>query len=358
MRKSIYRFVVMAVAMVTALTVASAQSVLKVGSTPTGIPFTFLDTKTNTIQGVMVDLITEVGKDAGFQVQVEPMQFSTLIASLTSNKIDLISAAMYITRRASEVIEFSEPVYSYGEGLIVPKADTKEYKAFEDFKGETVGAQVGTAYVEPLKKTGLFADVKIYDTIADIMRDVNTGRLKAGFGDYPILAYNVKQGQFPRSAVGEALQGDDRRLDRHRRAQGRRRAAQEDQRVARQAEGGRHASTRFWRSGACDRRRLSTQDRLPRAPLSASRMAMQRFLDQSVEFMPILLTGVKLTILVTDRLARGLDRARADLGADAGLGHSRCSRRSRERSSTSSAASRSSCSCSTSISCCRISASR
>ena len=44
---------------------ASAQQVLKVGSTPTGVPFTFLDTKTNSIQGIMVDLITEVGKDAG-----------------------------------------------------------------------------------------------------------------------------------------------------------------------------------------------------------------------------------------------------------------------------------------------------
>ena len=65
---------------------AQAQSVLKVGSTPTGIPFTFLDTKTNTIQGVMVDLVTEVGKDVGFQVQVEPMQFSTLIAALTRTR--------------------------------------------------------------------------------------------------------------------------------------------------------------------------------------------------------------------------------------------------------------------------------
>ena len=79
----------------------------------------------------------------------------------------------------------------------MPKTDGKDYKAFEDLKGETVGAQVGTVYVEPLKKTGLFTDVKVYDTIADIMRDVNTGRLKAGFGDYPILAYNVKQGNFP-----------------------------------------------------------------------------------------------------------------------------------------------------------------
>jgi polar amino acid transport system substrate-binding protein len=196
MKKSI-RSLAIAAALVGALAPAKAQQVLKVGSTPTGIPFTFLDTKTNTIQGVMVDLVTEIGKDAGFQVQVEAMQFSTLIAALTSNKIDLISAAMYITPARKEVIEFSEPVYSYGEGLIVPKSDTKEYKSFEDLKGETVGAQVGTVYVEPLKKTGLFADVKIYDTIPDIMRDVNTGRLKAGFGDYPILAYNVQQGNFP-----------------------------------------------------------------------------------------------------------------------------------------------------------------
>jgi len=185
-------------------TPASAQQVLKVGSTPTGTPFTFLDTKTNTIQGVMVDLITEIGKDAGFQVQVEPMQFSTLIASLTSSKIDIISAAMFITAPRKEVIDFSEPVYTYGEGLLVPKTDTKDYTKPEDFKGEVVGAQIGTAFVDALKKMGIFSEVKAYDTIADILRDVNTGRLKAGFGDYPILAYNLKQGNFPDSRLVES----------------------------------------------------------------------------------------------------------------------------------------------------------
>src|SRR5215207_4924290 len=147
----------LAAVVLTAAMPASAQKVLKVGSTPTGTPFTFLDTKTNTIQGVMVDLITEIGKDAGFSVQIEPMQFSTLIASLTSNKIDVISAAMYITAPRKEVIDFSEPVYTYGEGLIVPKADTKDYTGLEDFKGQVVGAQVGTAYVDALKKTNLFS---------------------------------------------------------------------------------------------------------------------------------------------------------------------------------------------------------
>src|SRR5512144_950238 len=152
---------------------ASAQQVLKVGSTPTGVPFTFLDTKTNSIQGIMVDLITEIGKDAGFQVQIEPMQFSTLIASLTSNKIDIIAAAMFITPARKEVIDFSDPIYTYGEGLVVPKNDTKDYIGQDDFKGQAVGAQVGTAFVDALKKSGQFSEVKAYDTIPDILRDVN-----------------------------------------------------------------------------------------------------------------------------------------------------------------------------------------
>ena len=174
---------------------ADAQQSLKVGSTPTGVPFTFLDTQTNTIQGVMVDLIQAIGKDAGFGVEIEPMQFSTLIPSLTSNKIDIIAAAMFATAQRKEIIDFSDTVYSYGEGLIVPKSDTKDYVSFDDMKGYTVGAQVGTAFVEPLKK--VFPEVKIYDTIPDIMRDVNAGRIQAGFADFPILAYNLQQGRFP-----------------------------------------------------------------------------------------------------------------------------------------------------------------
>ncbi|WP_375459534.1 substrate-binding periplasmic protein [uncultured Enterovirga sp.] len=180
-----------------ALSPVSAQQTMRVGSTPTGIPFTFLDTASNQIQGVMVDIVTAIGKDAGFEVKIEPMQFSTLISSLTSSRIDLIAAAMYITDARKQVVDFSEPIYTYGDGLFVPKTDTKAYKDLADLKGMVVGVQLGTAFVEPLQKSGLFAEVKLYDTIPDIMRDVNAGRIKAGFADGPIVAYNLQQGRFP-----------------------------------------------------------------------------------------------------------------------------------------------------------------
>ncbi|MCU4120225.1 ABC transporter substrate-binding protein [Variovorax sp. N23] len=176
---------------------ASAQTVLKVGSTPTGSPFTFLDTKTNTIDGVMADIVKAVGKEAGFGVQIEAMQFSTLISSLTTKRIDLISAAMFITPVRLEVVDFSQPIYSYGEGVVVPVTDKTGYVTMADLKGKRVGVQVGTAFVDPLQKSGLFTEVKLYDTTADLMRDANAGRIDAGFLDSPIAAFAISRGLFP-----------------------------------------------------------------------------------------------------------------------------------------------------------------
>jgi polar amino acid transport system substrate-binding protein len=200
---------IMAAALAAALALggaAQAQTVLKVGSTPTGSPFTFLDTKTNTIEGVMVDIIKAVGKEAGFGVQIEPMAFSALIGSLTSKRIDLISAAMFITEPRQKVVSFSQPVYRYGEGFMVPKGDDKQYKSFADMKGMTVGVQVGTAFVAPIQNSGMFKEVKLYDNPPDMMRDANAGRIQGGFMDYPIAASIIAKGAYPNLKMAKSYE--------------------------------------------------------------------------------------------------------------------------------------------------------
>jgi polar amino acid transport system substrate-binding protein len=58
---------------------------------------------------------------------VQQTRFSALLPSLTANKIDIISAGMLKTPTRAEVVDFSQPVYSYGEGLIVKANDAKSY---------------------------------------------------------------------------------------------------------------------------------------------------------------------------------------------------------------------------------------
>jgi polar amino acid transport system substrate-binding protein len=173
------------------------ESLYLVGSTSTGVPFTFLDVPSNAPRGAMVDLVSAVARDAGFPVEVRLLPFSSLIPSLTSGRIRLIAAAMVMTDARRKIIAFSDPVYRYGEGLVVPATDAGSYVSLEELRGRVVGAQVGTIYVEPLESSGLFPEVKVYDSLADMLRDVAVGRLGAGFGDYPILAYHLAQGGDP-----------------------------------------------------------------------------------------------------------------------------------------------------------------
>lgn len=177
---------------------ALAQETIKVGSSPTGLPFTFVSTETSQMDGVLVDVVKAIESDLGGKAEFEAVQFSALVPSLTSNKIDMIASAMFITEERAKVVDFSDPIYGYGEGVFVPVTDDTQYKSYEDLKGKTVGVQVGTTFVDLFKNSGLFKEVKIYKGIPDIIADVNAGRLDAGFGDGPMAAYYLAQGRFPK----------------------------------------------------------------------------------------------------------------------------------------------------------------
>lgn len=167
-----------------------------VGSTATGVPFTFIDVKTNTLTGAMVDVVKAIAADAGFEIDLHITAFSALIPSLLAKKIDIVSAAMLKTAAREKVVDFSEPVYAYGGGLVVPAGDKRDYQRIEDLKGMTAGAQVGTRFLDQLQAAGA-KEIKTYDNLMDMLRDLSVGRINAAYGDAPILAYEVAQARTP-----------------------------------------------------------------------------------------------------------------------------------------------------------------
>ncbi len=175
------------------LAVSAQAPTYNVGVTATAIPLTYLDPKTNTLQGAMVDVIRSIAADAGFAVKLQATQFAALIPALAANRIDIIGAAMLITTRRGEAVDFSDSVFAYPEGLVVNLSDKTAYRSLADLKGQIVGAQTGTVYVDFLKRSGEFAEVKLYPSLADVLREISQGRLVAGFGDAPILNYQLAQ---------------------------------------------------------------------------------------------------------------------------------------------------------------------
>jgi len=183
---------------------ALAQEAVKVGSSPTGLPFTFVNTETKAMDGVLIDVVKAIEPDIGIKAEFEAVQFSALVPSLTANKIDMIASAMFITEERAKIVDFSDPVYGYGEGVFVPVSDDTAYKTYADLK--TVGVQVGTTFVDLFRKSGLFSDVKVYKGIPDIIADVNAGRIDAGFGDGPMAAYYLSQGRYPKVKMVESYE--------------------------------------------------------------------------------------------------------------------------------------------------------
>ncbi|WP_338564421.1 transporter substrate-binding domain-containing protein [Erwinia sp. E_sp_W01_6] len=61
-------------------------------------------------------------------------------------------------------------------------------------KGEVVGSMAGTDYSQNLIKSGIAKEVKLYDSPADMTRDLSLGRVAAAMNDYPIIKAQEKSG--------------------------------------------------------------------------------------------------------------------------------------------------------------------
>jgi polar amino acid transport system substrate-binding protein len=184
---------------------AASRKTYIVGSTATGVPFTFIDVKTNTLTGAMVDIMKAIAADAGFQIDLRATAFGALIPSLTTGKIDIISAAMLKTPARAKVVDFSEPVYSYGAGIVVPVRFPRAYKNIEDLRGVAVGVQVGTRFFEQLQAAGV-KEIKTYDNLMEMLGDLSVGRIGAAYGDAPIFAYQIAQAKIQSARVAKEFQ--------------------------------------------------------------------------------------------------------------------------------------------------------
>ncbi|MCP5384215.1 MAG: amino acid ABC transporter substrate-binding protein [Altererythrobacter sp.] len=164
-----------------------------IGSSPTGVPFSFVDPWSNELTGSMVDAATAVARDAGFRPETAITPFSALIPSLLANKIDVIAAAMLRTPERERVVSFSNPIYHYAGALVVSKDNRRSFATLSEIGSLRVGAQVGSRFIDQLHAAGA-RNVATYESLVDILRDLENGRIAVAYGDEPILRYQLRVG--------------------------------------------------------------------------------------------------------------------------------------------------------------------
>ena len=188
---------------------AIAQQALKVGYAPFAVPFNFLpgatpdnyrmlDPKGTMAQGAIVDLLIAVAKDVGVHLKFVPVPAGKQAAALAASKIDLTTTGVGIAPADKGAMDFTRPIYTTSEALVVKKSDRRQYKGSEDLKGKAIGAVKGTLPAEALLKSDLAPDVRLYATAPALLKAVTDGRVAAGFDPNRFnMSYVLQDGKWP-----------------------------------------------------------------------------------------------------------------------------------------------------------------
>jgi polar amino acid transport system substrate-binding protein len=161
-------------------------------------PYVVHDKAPGVLSGIAVEFINALGKDAGFQVEYQPMIAADLIPALASGKIDIIASNLVITPERKQQVDFAAPYYiAPADALVSAKSDTTPYRTLADLKGVAVGALKSSPHVNLLEKTGGFSEVKVYDKLEDAWAAISAGQIKVVLGPMSTTLYKSKTGRLP-----------------------------------------------------------------------------------------------------------------------------------------------------------------
>ncbi len=111
-----------------------------VGTNAEFAPFEYLEG--DKIVGFDIDLINEIAKDAGFEIEIVDMEFDGLLPALQSKKVDIVIAGMTATEERKKAVEFSESYYTANQ-VIVTKEGVEGFGNFNTLVGRKIGVVLG-----------------------------------------------------------------------------------------------------------------------------------------------------------------------------------------------------------------------
>ena len=114
---------------------------LIVGTNAEFPPFEYMNDKKQP-DGFDIAMIKEIGKRMDKKVEIQNMEFKSLIGAMESNSINTIIAGMTKTKERQKSVDFSDSYYTSNQAIILKK-DSK-IKKLSQLEGKKVGVQEGT----------------------------------------------------------------------------------------------------------------------------------------------------------------------------------------------------------------------
>lgn len=147
------------------------------------IPYGYVD-PTGAAKGAGPDVAQHIMDQLGIDnIEWITTDFSGLIPGLQADRFDMVAAEMAVLPQRCEMVIFSEPNSSYGEGLLVAAGNPKDIHSFSDFadnKELKVAIMAGADQLEMLQALGVDEGQMVtLSSNSDAISSVSTGRSDA-----------------------------------------------------------------------------------------------------------------------------------------------------------------------------------
>lgn len=125
------------------------KGVLQVCMEPYFAPYEFIDTSKegqDQYQGADVELAKVIAEELGVELEIVPLEFSAVIASVVQRKYPMAISGLGYTPERAESVEMSDSYRTMDSlhGFILRKEDVDKYHSLADLAGKTIAYQNGS----------------------------------------------------------------------------------------------------------------------------------------------------------------------------------------------------------------------
>ncbi len=168
---------------------AVRRGVLKVGTTPTYVPFEMKD-KQGRIVGFEIDLLQAMSRALGVELELVAVPYTELLPGLMAKKFDLIGSGMTVTQERNLKLNFSDSFIVVGQTVLLHPSLTGKVSSIEDLDeaGYRIAATEGTTGETAARRFLTSAQLSSFATSEEGIRRVVEGKADAFIHDAP---YNL-----------------------------------------------------------------------------------------------------------------------------------------------------------------------
>ncbi len=149
------------------------KGVLTVATSPDFPPFETLEN--GEVVGIEVDILEKVAESLGVTLQIEQMDFESVIPGVQAGKFDVGMSGITITEKRKKNVDFSTPYFLAAQTIVVPADSDISSKA--DLEGKKISVQTGTTAEDYCMENGY--EVMAYTSNNDAASALTGGKVDA-----------------------------------------------------------------------------------------------------------------------------------------------------------------------------------